>query len=148
LGQGHYQNPVLSSMAVTGLAFHFSWLAFRPAPLPRRVRVLADALPVIREAGRILQETSPQEKFVLSGMVVRLERPEGAAVGAVGIVAYIDGRPRPVNVELRGPEDDLAIRAHQERLPVVYTGELVREGRALMLRNPRDFGLETVEALF
>jgi hypothetical protein len=136
--------------AVQGLQFDFSWSALRPAPeaLPRRVRVLADALPIIREAGRILQETSPQEEFVLRGMVVRLERPEGAAVGTVGIVAYIDGRPRRVNVELRGPDYDLAIRAHQEGQPVVCTGELVREGRALVLRNPRDFGLETVEALF
>jgi len=136
--------------AVQGLQFDFSWSPIRPVlePLPRRVRVLADALPIIREAGRILQETSPQEEFVLRGMVVRLDRPKGAEVGTVGIVAYIDGRPRRVNVELRGAEYDQAIRAHQERLPVVCTGELVREGRGLVLRNPRDFGVEAVEALF
>jgi hypothetical protein len=136
--------------SVTGLQFDFSWSPLRPVsePLPRRVRVLADALPIIREAGRILRETSPQEEFVLRGMVVRLDRPEGADAGTVGVVTYIDGRPRRVNVELRGSDYDQAIRAHQERQPVVCTGELIREGRTLILRNPRDFGLEAVEALF
>jgi hypothetical protein len=69
-------------------------------------------------------------------------------VGTAGVVAYIDGRPRRVNVELRGAEYEEAIRAHQERLPVVCTGDLAREGRALVLRIPRDFTVEPVESLF
>jgi hypothetical protein len=62
--------------AVEGLPFAFSWSAFRagPEPLPRRLRVLADALPIIGEARRILQETSPQEEFVLQRLALLGDR--------------------------------------------------------------------------
>jgi hypothetical protein len=51
-------------------------------------------------------------------------------------VVYPDGRPHRVNVKQRGTEYDRAMRAHQERQPVVCTGELAWEGRALVLRQP------------
>jgi hypothetical protein len=132
---------------VTALQFDFSWSPTRPAAesLPRRVRVTADALPLIGEAGRLLRETSPREDVILRGTVVRLDRRERADGGWITVLSYVDERLRPVRVELEEAEYNLAIQAHQDRAPVRCVGDLTHEGRGLILRNPRRFSLEPLD---
>lgn len=46
-----------------------------------------------------------------------------------------------MNVELREPEYSLAIKAYQERLPVVCIGDLMKEGDTMWLKNLLNFAL-------
>jgi hypothetical protein len=127
-----------------GLAVAFSWSPTRPSPsdAPRRVVLPKDALPFIREAGRLFRARNPREDFELHGLVVRLDRPQGATTGKVTIFGFVDGQPRNIVVELGEADYKLAIQAHQDRVQVVCFGDLVKEGRGFQLRNPHHFSLE------
>ncbi len=124
-----------------GVEVGITWSPTRPvtgAPAVR-VKFSPDALPIIAEAGRVFRATHPVEEFEVRGIVFRLERPEGALLGRVTILDVSGDKSRKVNVDLMGQDYDLAIRAHQERIPVGCVGELQREGPRFTLRNPRDF---------
>jgi len=127
-----------------GLAINFSWSRTRPVPesVPNRIVFGDDAMLVIGEAGRLLLATAPQEDFELHGMVFRLERAGDAEIGNIVVLGFIDEQPRKISLEL-GPKDyDLAVLAHRDRLPIVCSGDLVKEGRMFSLQNPRHFAIE------
>jgi hypothetical protein len=130
-----------------GVAFRFTWSRSRPLrdENPDGVRLTADAMPVIEEAGRVLREEAPIEEFDLQGVVVALERPAGAEVGTVTVLGFVDERTRRIRMELRDPDYTLAVRAHADRTPVLCTGLLVKEGRSYVLARPLDFRLAPVE---
>jgi hypothetical protein len=122
----------------------FSWSRTRPvAPsTPNKATLRADAMLVIREAGRYFRETSPREEFELRGPVVKLERPEGATLGKVTVLGFIDDQPRKVTFELKGEDYDRAIQTHREQKVAVCYGVLMREGRSYQLKGVRDFNPE------
>jgi hypothetical protein len=76
----------------------------------------------------------------IQGMVTRLQ--ESDSVGTVTLLGVVVGKLRKINVELNEPEYSEAIEAYQERLPVVCTGDLIKEGKTFMLKNPRHFALD------
>jgi hypothetical protein len=121
-----------------------TWSRLRPVEhdIPRRIQLSADAIPIIREAGRIFRETSPRETFELVGVVVGLRRDEGAPIGKVTVAGVIDGALRKIQLELGEPDYSQAVEAHKQELVVSCEGELVREGRGFSLRNPRNFRVE------
>ncbi len=125
------------------LEFTFSWSPARPpdADMVRRIRFTADRLPVIREAGRLLRERAPVADFELEGAVVKLERAEGARIGKVTILGQVEDRPRRVVVELGDPDYHLAVLAHDQGKALRCFGSLVREGRTLLLREPREIAV-------
>lgn len=122
---------------------HLSWSRSRPMndPLPVRIFLPTDAIPVIDEAGRILRGTSPLEDYEVEGWVVALDRPTGEEVGVVTIIGFVDERPHRIRLQLRDPEYHFAIRAHEGRIPVFCIGDLVKEGRSFTLQNPHQFRL-------
>jgi hypothetical protein len=127
------------------LEFTFSWSPARP-PEPDavgRVRFTVDRIPVIREAGRLLRERAPVPDFDLEGAVVKLQRAEGSPTGKVTILGQVEGRPRGVVVDLEDPKYHLAVLAHDQGKALRCFGSLVREGRSLILQEPRE--LEVVE---
>jgi hypothetical protein len=62
--------------------------------------------------------------------------------GMVTLLGVVVGKLRKINVELPELEYSEAIKAYQERLPVVCTGDLIKEGSTFMLKNPRHFALD------
>jgi hypothetical protein len=76
----------------------------------------------------------------IQGMVTRLQ--ESDSVGTVTLLGVVVGKLRKINVELNEPEYSEAIEAYQERLPVVCTGDLIKEGNTFVLKNPRHFALD------
>jgi hypothetical protein len=76
----------------------------------------------------------------IQGMVTRLQ--ESDSVGTVTLMGVVVGKLRKINVELNEPEYSEAIEAYQERLPVVCTGDLIKEGNTFVLKNPRHFALD------
>lgn len=62
------------------LQIEFSWSRARPAPrdVPQRVVLESDAMPLIREAGRVFRETSAFEEFEVQDIVTKLDRERRA----------------------------------------------------------------------
>ena len=125
------------------VAVHLSWSRSRPMsdPLPGRIVLPVDAIPVIEEAGRILRGTSPLEEYEVEGWVEALDRPTGQDLGTVTILGFVDERPHRIRLQLKDSEYHLAIRAHDGRVPVSCVGDLVKEGRSFTLQNPHYFRL-------
>jgi hypothetical protein len=76
----------------------------------------------------------------IQGMVTKLQ--ESDSVGTVTLMGVVVGKLRKINVELNEPEYSEAIEAYQERLPVVCTGDLIKEVNTFVLKNPRHFALD------
>ena len=114
----------------------------RPASTPVvRSRFDADAVPVLREAARMLKEREPVPDLEVEGMVVALTSADSTQGGTVTILGSVEGRLRRVRVEL-GPQDyQLAVEAHAGTRVVSLEGDLQR-GRSLELRSPRRVRLE------
>lgn len=135
----------LNAAIGTGVDIDVTWSPTRPArpEVPPHIDLAPDVMPILAEAARLFRETAPREEFELRGVVVRLDRPEGAPTGTATILGFVEDQPRKVRVVLGQPEYTEACRAHeQERLVGCY-GDLVKEGRSYVLRNPRRFEVET-----
>ncbi len=116
-----------------------TWARTRPGPpqTPHNVVFSADALPVIAEAGRLLKERAPLEVSEVDGFVVHLDHePDPASPGRITLQGVVEGRLRKISVELRTEDYQQAVEAHRAFEKVRYNGELVREGRTFVLRNP------------
>jgi hypothetical protein len=100
-----------------------------------------DFVQVIEEASRVLKKSAQLPPVELMGVVIGLRRPEGVEQGRTTLIAFVDGKPRTVNVELGTHDYDVAITAHQTHHPVMCEGELVRLGRATILTNMTGFRL-------
>jgi hypothetical protein len=138
---------LVTESGAESLAIRLRWSPSRAAPAeaPSRVVFARDAVGVVREASRIFRETTPREEFELQGMVVALQRDEGAASGTVTIAALVDGALRKVRVALGAEAYGAAIRAHQEELRVRCLGRLTKEGRSLVLREAHGLEVEAGE---
>ncbi|WP_257457673.1 hypothetical protein [Archangium lipolyticum] len=117
----------------------------RPGLEERHVSFSADVAPVLREAARVFRASALREDFELEGLVIRLERGEGATTGIVTVAGVVDSSLRKVRLELEANDYPTAIEAHLKARPVRCEGELVREGRAHVLRHPRRFVLKSEE---
>lgn len=126
------------------LDFDFSWSPARPLEekVPSHVKFTADRIPWIREAARVMRERAPVEDFELEGAVVKLDRPIGSVSGKVTIIGQVHGRPKRVTLELQDAEYHLAVEAHDNEYALRCYGTLQRQGRALVLQNPREVTLE------
>jgi hypothetical protein len=122
----------------------FSWSRSRrrrPNVPTSRIVISTDAIPVIREAARVLRETYSDDDFELSGPVVRLDSADVATGGDVLIFTEVDTWRR-VKVHLEGPDYAAAVDAHQKGLEVRCNGRLEKEGRYFTLKNVRSFGVQ------
>jgi hypothetical protein len=125
----------------------FSWArSRRPPDAISRTVVPYDAIPVMREAARVLKETFTDEDFEVSGPVVRLESPDAASGGDVLIYAEVDTMRR-IRVHLEGPAYRQAVNAHEKGLEVHCRGSLQKEGRYFTLSNIHEFGVIDDELL-
>lgn len=125
-----------------GVEFTFSWAPLRgtPANVISTVAITPDSIPIIGETARIFRETETIESSEVLGIVNKLQH-QGGDHGKVTIAGSADGVPRTVTLELSGPDHSLAVRSYTERMPISCVGELTREGRSWVLRNPREIEL-------
>lgn len=125
-----------------GIEFGFSWAPLRgsPADVPRSTSITPDFITIIKETSRLFRETEPINEIEVSGVVNRLEH-QAEGHGRVTIVGSIDGTQRSIVVELSGIDHSLAVRSYDERVQISIVGELTREGRSWVLRNPREIEL-------
>jgi hypothetical protein len=130
-----------------GIRFEFMWSPGRPQvhSVPKTIVIPSDAIDVIKEAGRALRQYAPLEEVEVRGPVRRLERNESDPEGVATVVGLVDGQWRNIRVVLSDPDYTNAVRAHSDRIPVTCIGDVVREGRSLVMKTPTSFSVEDDE---
>ncbi len=126
-----------------------AWAPIRPlvGPSPKRVVTFEpEIMSSLKSAVEILRPRTPQEGQRLFGPVELLQQAaQEVLIGNLAIMALVNGRARKVHLSLQRPDYDLAIRAFQEKSPIEVTGDLVKEGKYWVLRNPHNLVLPTTE---
>jgi hypothetical protein len=144
--QGVSANLLDAVLGLMGSSHHpvgmnFAWSPAHPIIeiSDRTITIEPDFVSVIEEASRVLKQNAQLPPVELVGVVIALRRPEGVDQGRATLLAFVDGKPKHVTLELGIDNYDLAIRAHQLHSPVICSGELVRLGRATILTNMTNF---------
>jgi hypothetical protein len=75
----------------------------------------------------------------IQGMVIRLA--ERNHPGNVTIIGFVVGKPRQIHLSLSESEFNLARTAYHQRLPVVCTGDLIKENDIFVLKRTSSFAL-------
>jgi hypothetical protein len=127
------------------LRISFTYARSRPADpgAPREVAFPGEHIPLIEEAARLYRASAPPEETEIRGAVVQLKRdqPTGAASGPITVMAFIDGRPRRVQITLDEPSHRLAVQAYEQGAEIACTGDLVKQGGAWVLLDPKGFSI-------
>lgn len=123
------------------------WAPARPMspPLQTSHGFTPDTLEVIKEAGRMLREKTPEPDFELSGPVIEVTRPESDLHGTAVVYGSIAGKPRRVRVEVWGDDWETAHNAMKNRGVLHCVGELVREGKSFSLKHGRELREEPLD---
>src|SRR6185295_3430759 len=124
-----------------------SWAPIRPIVGPTPTSVVTfepEIIQPLKEAVSLLEPRVPREGEIIFGHVERLHQPaQEVLIGDLAIMAVVNGRGLKVHLSLQRPEYDLAITAFSEKLPLEVTGDLVKEGKHWVLRNPRNIVLHS-----
>ena len=125
------------------IRFSVAWSPLRRVPhdAVSDVTIPADVVPLLREASRILRETTLREGFVLQGFVVDLEPESDHRQGRAIIAGLIDGDLHKVECNLAGTHYLRARRAFDRRQVIHCTGDLKQSGQRYILDNPRNVTL-------
>ncbi|MFH7029619.1 MAG: hypothetical protein ACHBN1_30700 [Heteroscytonema crispum UTEX LB 1556] len=59
--------------------------------------------------------------------------------GEITLQGVVFDQLRQITTEFNDHDYILAIKAYQERLPVIFTGGLIKENNTLILKHPRNF---------
>ncbi len=76
----------------------------------------------------------------IPGMVVSVQQLDSAI--AVTLMGVVLAKLHQITIELTEAEYTLALKAYQERLPVICRGDLIKEGNFFVLKNPCNFRLD------
>lgn len=105
----------------------------------------SDSIPVLREATRILKETSWEDDTEIYGPVVRLESSDPAQGGSVIVQALLDGGARKIQLRLNGTDYAKAQAAHGAVADIKCHGRLRKEGYYLTINEVLGFSVESAE---
>lgn len=120
------------------LDISITWARTLPMPTARQTfNFTSYDAPILRAAAQSFHSREPQPDVELFGSVQTLRRDESESDGAVTIRASVDGVVRSVRAVLTQSDYARAIRAHEQRWPVVVTGDLERTGQRWHLHGPR-----------
>jgi hypothetical protein len=81
------------------------------------------------------------EDAEIVGVVVRLDRPDQAVEGTATVFGIVEGQPRKIQITLSGADYDKAIQAHKDGSQVFCMGNLSKQGKSFVLKNPHGFTL-------
>lgn len=120
------------------LDISITWARTLPMPTARQTfNFTSYDAPILRAAAQSFRTREPQPDVQLSGLVQLLRRDASENDGAVTIRAPVSGGVRSVQAVLTQSDYARAIRAHEQRWPVVVTGDLERIGQRWHLHGPR-----------
>ncbi|MEG3846274.1 hypothetical protein QT971_03970 [Microcoleus sp. herbarium19] len=79
----------------------------------------------------------------IQGVVMQINTPNGDKLsGEITLLGVITDKLQKIQTELADQDYILAIKAYQERLPFICTGDLIKENQNFILKNPRNFTLD------
>ena len=129
------------------LQISFTYARSRPVEpnAPRHVIIPGDHIRLIDEAARLYRASSPPEETEIRGAVVQLKRDEeqGPMPGPVTVMAFVEGRPRRVQIALDEAAHKQAVEAYREVAQITCTGDLVKQGATWVLQNPKGFSISS-----
>lgn len=86
------------------------------------------------------------ENTEIQGFVVKVDREEGEEIAKVAMMGFVVNKLRKIYVELKETDCNLALKAYQERIPVICGGDLVKVGGYFVMKNLHGFALMVEEA--
>jgi predicted transposase YbfD/YdcC len=116
---------------------------------PRRMSEVLETLALAENRSQIdiLSELITQAKNItIQGIVIQIDTPIAEQLsGKITLLGVIVDKLRKIQAELTDHDYILAIKAYQERLPIVFTGDLFQENNYFMLKNIEKFTLIEAE---
>ena len=123
--------------------------------LPNRQN-LGDYAARIREAIQTLEnaENRPQVEIlsellssipntIIQGIVMQIHTPKAHKLsGEITLLGLVADKLCKIQTSLGDKNYILAIKAYQERLPILCTGDLIKDDNAFTLKNPRNLTLD------
>lgn len=94
-------------------------------------------LDIVSELITVIPHTQVQ------GIVMQIHNPNADRLsGNITLLGVVVDKLRKIQIELIDNEYILAIKAYQERLPVVCTGDLIKDKNVFILKNTDNFTLD------
>ncbi len=126
-----------------GIEVSLSWAAVRPSDsLDDEFEFPESIADVFTEGAEWLRRNSPFMDAHVTGEVVRLFRESRADFDGQAVVMYqLDRRPVALAVQFDTPDHEEVYRAFRESLEISVSGDIYREGRRYLLKNPRNFSV-------
>lgn len=128
-----------------GANMDMTWATIRPIQrdwgVPDRFVIRKEMVDSLREAGRTLRATMPEDGVEIAGYVTALHRETGAEVGNIKLHDIMSSPTRMVSIDLPSDRYDEACRAHSETKMLVVKGDLRKNGRVQSLINISEFGI-------
>ncbi|WP_293342332.1 hypothetical protein [Microcoleus sp. CAWBG58] len=79
----------------------------------------------------------------IQGVVMQIHTPNADKLsGEITLLGVIADKLQKIKTELADKDYILAIKAYQERLPFLCTGDLIKENQVFILKNSRNFILD------
>jgi hypothetical protein len=83
--------------------------------------------------------------LTIKGVVIQIKTPNSdTLIAEITLLGIVFDKMQEIKIELASHNYISAVKAYQERLPVVCTGDLIKENNLFILKNPRDFQIENI----
>jgi hypothetical protein len=117
--------------------FRVSWSTARPfdVDVPTVTTFTANDVPILKSAAERLRDEEPRVGFELVGSVVDLHRGPSDDLGKIKVAAFVDGKPKRVEVLLGDADYNVAVAAHKARELFKCEGRLVKASKGWELLN-------------
>ena len=126
-----------------GIGVRLAWGQARPAEKANGdFAFTAGAAEVLAQGAEWLRQNTPFPEAALTGEIVRLDPPAnepGAGPAVALVLAELDGRPAAVPIPFAAADQKEVRRAFEQGLEIRVSGDIYREGRRYVLKNPRNF---------
>lgn len=124
-----------------GVAVSLAWAKVRPAEVSDSEFVFAESAAEVFDGGaERLRRHNPFLDAPITGEIVRLDRNSQEQFDGQSVVlSEMDGRPAALQVQFAATDKEEVLRAFEEGLEISVTGDIHREGRRYILKNPRNF---------
>jgi hypothetical protein len=81
--------------------------------------------------------------MTLQGIVMQIYTPNTDKLsGEITLIGVIADKLRKIQTSLADKDYILAIKAYQERLPILCSGDLIKDNNAFILKNPHNLTLD------
>lgn len=111
-----------------------------------RIREAIETLEIVENLSQIeiLSELiATANNITIQGVVMHIHTPLGDQLsGKITLIGVIADKLRKIQTDLFNHNYILAIKAYQERLPIVITGDLIKENNTFILKNICNLALD------